>query len=109
MEKKTANKYTINDQRMYHYFEDMLYNSPEEKLPAEWKIGSHEEEYGLTENNVDMLLGSRRLLYSQEDAENQLCLLETLEKFVHEYIGIPGIDELLVNNYAAIENAIFGT
>lgn len=107
MEKKTANKYTINDQGMYHYFEDMLYNSSGEKLPAEWKLGNHEEEYGLTEHNVDMLLGSRKLLYSQEDAQNQLCLLETLEKFVHEYIGIPGIDELLVNNYAAIENAIF--
>lgn len=107
MEKKTANKYTINDQGMYHYFEGMIYNFSEEKLPPEWKLGNHEEEYGLTENNVDMLLGSRRLLYSQEDAENQLCLLETLEKFVHEYIGIPGMDELLINNYAAIENGIF--
>lgn len=107
MVKKTANRYTINDQKMYEYFENMIYNSPEKNLPVEWKVGNHEEEYGLTEHNVDMLLGSRSLLYSQEDAENQLCLLDTLEKFVHEYIGIPGIDELMINNYAAIENAIF--
>lgn len=100
--------YSINDESMYNYFEKLMYSTEKGgRLPAAWKVGNVEMEYGLTEQNAAMLLGSRRLLYGREDAKEQLCLLETLEKFLHEYIGIEGLEELFINNYGAIENGIF--
>ncbi len=99
-------KFCINDESMYNYFEELMY-SEKRKLPVGWKKKQDKMGYGLTQQNVSALLGSRSLLYGREDAREQLCLLETLEKFLHEYIGIEGLEELFINNYSAIENNIF--
>lgn len=99
--------YQINDEEMYDYFDKLLYDKQNHRLPAEWKVSEDSLEYGLTEHNVAMLLGSKGMLYERYDAEKQICLLETMEKFIHEYIGIEGLEELVVNNYGAIENSIF--
>lgn len=95
----------ICDVEMYDYFEKLLYQ--EGKLPEEWKTESALEEYGLTDYDLYSLMGARELFYDPEDAKKQLYLLETMQKFLHEYIGIEGLEELFINNYAVIENSIF--
>ena len=77
------------------------------RLKKDWKKQTSPQEYGLTENNISSILGSKELLYGKEDAKRQICLLESMQKFLHEYVGIEGLEELLVNNYGAIENSIF--
>lgn len=96
----------INDNQMYEYFDHLLYDD-KTLLRSEWKCDEIIEEHGLTDYDVQSLLGAKTLLYEQEDAEKQVCLLETMQKFFHEYIGIEGMEELLINNYGTIENSIF--
>lgn len=103
---KRNKEFLINDAEMYQYFEQLLYGE-ETELLKRWKVKQDELEYGLTERNVSKLIGTKELLYGEEDAERQICLLETLEKFLHEYIGIKGLEELFINNYGEIENSIF--
>lgn len=102
----TMNNAIMNDENMYQYFDALLYGD-NSKLKAEWKREMPLEPYGLTDYDVNALLGSKSLLYEQEDAEKQICLLETMQKFLHEYVGIEGLEELFVNNYGTIENSIF--
>lgn len=98
----------INDTEMYDYFEKLLYGEKNENgLKKAWKKEISPQEYGLTEKNIHSILGSKELLYGKEDAKRQICLLEGMQKFLHEYVGIEGLEELLVNNYGTIENSIF--
>lgn len=97
--------YKINDREMYKYFDKLLYENND--IPKEWKCEGPDEIYGLTDYDVHSILGTKKLFYKAEDAEEQICLLETMQKFLHEYIGIDGLEELLINNYGAIENSIF--
>ncbi|MBD5513729.1 MAG: hypothetical protein HDR06_03495 [Lachnospiraceae bacterium] len=101
-----GNKIIINDNEMYQYFEDLLHTD-NSLLPLEWKKATQNKVLGLTNHDVSSLLGAKTLLYEQNDAEKQLCLLENMQKFLYEYIGIGGLEELLVNNYGTIENSIF--
>lgn len=103
---KKSREFLINDTEMYQYFEQLIYGEDSERLKG-WKVKHDTLEYGLTERNVSKLIGTKELLYGEEDAEKQICLLETLEKFLHEYIGIRGLEELFINNYGEIENSIF--
>lgn len=96
----------INDEKMYSYFDTLLYGE-DQKLKKEWKQDSILEEYGLTGHDVYKILGSKTLLYGRKDAERQICLLDAMQKFIHDYIGIEGLGEMLINNYGAIENSIF--
>ena len=95
----------MNDDNMYDYFEALLYDSNTELRPK-WKKETSVGR-GLTDYNIQALLGAKSLLYEQDDAEKQICLLETMQKFLQEYIGIEGLEELLINNYGTIENSIF--
>lgn len=98
----------INDTEMYDYFEKLLYGGKNKNgLKKAWKKEISPQEYGLTEKNIHSILGSKELLYGKEDAKRQICLLEGMQKFLHEYVGIEGLEELLVNNYGTIENSIF--
>ncbi|MDD6069928.1 MAG: hypothetical protein PUC12_03835, partial [Clostridiales bacterium] len=95
----------INDEEMYDYFDKLVYE--EGILPKKWRCEDSDEIYGLTDYDVHSILGAKKLFYKVEDAEQQICLLEAMQKFLHEYIGIDGLEELLVNNYSTIENSIF--
>ena len=95
----------INDQEMYQYFDTMVYGN--HILPEEWKAGNERDAYGLTDYDVHSILGAKKLFYKEQDARQQICLLETMQKFLHDYIGIEGLEELLINNYGVIENSIF--
>lgn len=97
--------YIINDREMYQYFDKMIYGN--EGLPERWKVGNPRDAYGLTDYDVHSILGAKKLFYKEQDAHQQICLLETMQKFLHDYIGIEGLEELLINNYGVIENSIF--
>lgn len=95
----------INDREMYQYFDDMMYKG--DILPEEWKVGDSKETYGLTDYDVHSFFGAKKLFYKEDDAKEQICLLEAMQKFLHDYVGIEGLEVLLVNNYGVIENSIF--
>lgn len=61
----------------------------------------------MTNYDITSMLKSKSLFYDRADAERQICLLENIQIFLHEYIGIEGLEELIINNYGAIENSIF--
>lgn len=96
----------IDDDAMYRYFEELL-TDPKRGLRESWKCEAGVMPYGLTDYDVGAMYGSKKLLYGERDAGAQMCLLENMQRFLHEYIGIEGLEELLVNNYGAIENSIF--
>lgn len=98
-------EYRINDEGMYKYFDKLIYG--EKGIYKKWKRKNYDYAYGLTNYDVHSILGAKKLFYRLEDAQEQICLLETMQKFLHEYIGIEGLEELLINNYAVIENSIF--
>lgn len=96
----------VNDDGMYAYFENLIYR--ENSFHARgWKQQYDAMPYGLTDHQVKTIHGSKELLYGKRDADRQICLLQTMQKFIHENIGIEGLEELLVNNYGTIENSIF--
>ena len=96
--------FSINDREMYQYFDKMIYE--DKGLPETWKVGNARDAYGLTDYDVHSILGAKKLFYKEQDAQQQICLLETMQKFLHEYIGIEGLEELRINNYGVIENSI---
>ena len=100
-------QFEINDDNMYQYFEELIYGSESKLKKRGWKKTRPLEEYGLTNHDVSSLLGSRSLLYNRKDSAKQLCAMETIQTFLHEYIGIDGLEELWINNYGVIENNIF--
>lgn len=98
----------INDESMYQYFEELIYGKNRAcGLRPDWKRQESKIPCGLEESEVSALIGSKGLLYGEEDARKQICLLETMQRFFHDYIGIEGLEELLINNYGTIENSIF--
>lgn len=107
-------KIIVNDEEMYYYFDYLFYGRREDmkgiykhKLKEEWRKKNLAEPYGITNYNVYEMLGSKSLLYGEKDARAQLYVLDGMQKFLHEYIGIEGLEELLLNNYGTIENEIF--
>ena len=63
---KRNKEFLINDAEMYQYFEQLLYGE-ETELLKRWKVKQDELEYGLTERNVSKLIGTKELLYGEED------------------------------------------
>lgn len=96
----------INDDEMYEYFENLIYEKDTLNQKG-WKREPDGLHYGLTDYQVRTIYGAKKLLYGKKDADRQIRLLQTMQKFLHEYIGIEGLEELLVNNYGTIENSIF--
>ena len=92
----------INDSAMYDYFEKLIYEDTFSQRG--WKKEEDSAPYGLTDQQVRTIHGSKKLLYGERDADRQICLLQAMQKFLHEYIGIEGLEELLMNNYGTIEN-----
>lgn len=104
--KKGKQPITIDDNSIYQYFDDLIYKEEFFRKKG-WKKEENSGSYGLTDQQVQTIYGSKKVLYGQEDAKNQLNLIQTFQRFLHEYIGIRGLEELLVNNYGTIENSIF--
>ena len=105
---KKGNVRTINDERMYDYFHNLL-----ENMPVFLKAGKKKEKKGrawqksLTSYNFEQIYETRKAIYSEVEVCNELCMMDDILHIFQEYFHIPGIDRLLVNNYGALENDIF--
>ncbi len=105
---KKGNVRTMNDERMYDYFHNLL-----ENMPVFLKAGKKKEKKGrawqksLTSYNFEQIYETRKAIYSEVEVCNELCMMDDILHIFQEYFHIPGIDRLLVNNYGALENDIF--
>ena len=96
-------KRILNDQGMYQYFQD--------RAKGIFKgLCGQEQPYVLMQYTADAISDISRSLqvfYSSEETEEEICLIDNILQILNRYIGIEGMENLLVNNYSSIENAIF--
>lgn len=98
-------KLIINDPNMYEYFE-------EEAYMIFSKLCQEEEDTAKGPNQlsfygVNRIYKSLSVIYETEDVEEELCLIENVLNILDSYVKIEGLEHLLINNYASIENGIF--
>ena len=93
----------VNDKHMYQYFQNdirKIFHS----------LCRKEGSYVPMQFTADTIAGICRNLevfYSQEEVTEEACLIDNVLEILNQYFGIEGIENLLLNNYATIENAIF--
>ena len=88
---------------MYQYFQ-------EEVKYVFRKICSWEQPYFYTRFTVETITDiakSLSVLYDSNEVKEEICLIDNALEILNEFICIEGMENLLVNNYSAIENAIF--
>ena len=94
----------VNDAEMYEYFQ-------KKAGQVFYGIAGREEHvkerFQLTSEAIAGIYKSLQAIYSKEEAKEEVCLIENAFGILNYYIGIEGMDHLLVNNYAAIEKEIF--
>lgn len=93
----------INDEEMYRYFQVTAKNvfrkvCEEDRLYVPMR---------LTRDAIAGIYKSLRVLYNHQEAEEEICLIENVLEILNKYVRIEGMENLLINNYAVIENAIF--
>ncbi len=96
-------KRILNDQGMYQYFQDRAKDIFKE-------LCGQEQPYVLMQFTADAISDISRSLqvfYSSEEAKEEICLIDNILQILNGYIGIEGMENLLINNYSSIENAIF--
>lgn len=93
----------INDESMYQYFQDTAKNI--------FQAFSEEiRPYVPMRPTRDAIVGiykSLGVLYSPKEVEEEVCLIDNVLEILNRYVRIEGMENLLINNYAVIENAIF--
>ena len=94
----------VNDKEMYEYFQEKAGNIFSEIAGQEEHV---RERFQLTSEAIAGIYKSLQAIYSKEEAKEEVCLIENAFGILNYYIGIEGMDQLLINNYAAIENEIF--
>ena len=93
----------MSDDNMYQYFQ-------EEVKYVFRKICSWEQPYFYTRFTVETITDiakSLSVLYDSNEVKEEICLIDNALEILNEFICIEGMENLLVNNYSAIENAIF--
>lgn len=93
----------VNDKNMYQYFQNDLGEIFQ-------NLCGKEELYVPMQVTADAIAGICRnleVLYSREEVTEEACLIDNVLEVLGKYFGIEGMENLLLNNYATIENAIF--
>lgn len=93
----------VNDKNMYQFFQDDarrifhdLCGERKSYVPMQF-----------TADAIAEICRNLEVFYSQEEVMEEACLIDNILEIVKRYIGIEGMENLLLNNYATIENAIF--
>lgn len=93
----------LNDQGMYQYFQDRAKDIFKELCGREQPYVPMQ----LTADAIADIYKSLQVFYSPEEAKEEICLIDNTLDILNRYLGIEGMENLLVNNYSSIENAIF--
>lgn len=93
----------INDESMYQYFQDTAKNI----FQALCEKNRYYVPMEPTRDAIASIYKSLRVLYSPKEVEEEVCLIDNVLEILNRYIRIEGMENLLINNYAVIENAIF--
>ncbi len=97
---------SLNDKAMYEFFQREA-----KDIFAEF-CGRQDGENGLpvcrmTQEGISKIYSSLQVIYSKEEAAQEVCLIDNVYEILSSFVEIKGMEHLLVNNYAAIENGIF--
>lgn len=93
----------MNDDKMYQYFQ-------EEAKQVFREICGQEQLYFYTHLTVAAITDiakSLSVFYDLDEVKEEICLIDNALEILNKYICIEGMENLLVNNYSSIENAIF--
>lgn len=93
----------LNDQEMYPYFQETAKEIFQELCGQ----GQPYVPMQFTTDAIAQIYRSLQVFYSTEEAKEEICLIDNTMEILNRYIGIEGMENLLVNNYSSIENAIF--
>lgn len=93
----------VNDKNMYQYFQ----NNIGEIFRSMCGKGRSYVPMRLTADAIVGICRNLEVLYSREEVMEEACLIDNVLEILNRYFGIEGMENLLLNNYATIENAIF--
>lgn len=96
----------LNDEKMYEFFQ-----RDAKDILNEFCVQSERDRefflYRIAKDGISKIYKSLQVIYNKEEAVEEVCLIENIYEILVRYVGIKGMEHLLVNNYAAIENGIF--
>lgn len=96
----------LNDEKMYEFFQREAKDIFAEFSEQPDKV----EEFPMcqmTREGISKIYKSLQVIYNKEEAAKEVYLIENVYEILTRFVGIKGMEHLLVNNYAAIENGIF--
>lgn len=97
---------SLDDEKMYAFFQERA-----GRIFAELAgpCGRKQEfpACQMTKEGISGIYKSLQVLYDKEEAAEEACLIENVYELLTRHVQIKGMEHLLVNNYAAIENGIF--
>lgn len=96
----------LNDEKMYEFFQREAKDIFAEFSEQPDKV----EEFPMcqmTREGISKIYKSLQVIYNKEEAAKEVYLIENVYEILTRFAGIKGMEHLLVNNYAAIENGIF--
>ena len=96
----------LNDEKMYEFFQEEA-----KKIFVDFSAQSDLEKElpvcQMTKEGISKIYKSLQVIYNKEEAVQEVCMIENVYEILSRTIDIKGMEHLLVNNYAAIENGIF--
>lgn len=104
---------TINDEGMYQYFHSFAHEEDRTKETLNKVLKKKETRnkkfwnHNLTFYNIKEIYNTLSVIYSKEEVEKEICMIDDVLKIFSDFFKIPNLHHLLVNNYCAIENSIF--
>lgn len=96
----------LNDEKMYEYFQKEAKDIFAEFFQQSDKV----EEFPvcqMTREGISKIYKSLQVIYNKEEAAQEVCLIENVYEILTRFVEIKGMEHLLINNYATIENGIF--
>lgn len=95
----------VNDTEMYAFFEE----EADKIFSALCSAGQGRKKHRnqLATYGAARIYKSLTVIYETNDVKEEMCLIENVLNILDQYIGIEGMEHLLINNYSAIENGIF--
>lgn len=96
----------LNDEKMYEFFQKEA-----KEIFAKFSEKSDGKRnypvFQMTREGLSKIYKSLQVIYNKVEAVEEVCLIENIYEILSRFVEIKGMEHLLVNNYAVIENGIF--